>query len=98
MCFPDIFELLRCLYILDPKIFELDLDGIDFFIEVFVVFLNVEELSFAFDFLFFVLLFFEGLFFEFLFKLVNFVEFREDFGAGVDLFFYDLLKELELFF
>lgn len=98
MSFPGVFEFLRCLYILDSQIFELDFDGIDFFIEVFVIFLNVEELSFAFDLLFFVLLLFDGLLFEFLFEFVDFVEFGEDFGTGIDLFFDDLLQKLELFF
>lgn len=73
MGLPGIFQLLRCLNILDPEVFEFYFDRVNLFIEVFVVFLYVEELLFPFDFLLLVLLFLEGLFSKFLFKLINFI-------------------------
>lgn len=70
-----VFEFLRSLDVLDPEVLELDFDGVNFFVEVFVVFLYVEELLLAFVLLFFVLLLFKCLLLELFFELVDFIEF-----------------------
>ncbi len=60
--------------IFDPEVLELEFDGVDLLVEVFVVFLDVEKLFLTLKFLFFVLLLFQGLLLEFLFEFIDFVE------------------------